>query len=78
MKTAEEVLKEQRQLVEVPIEGNWYNESRVLCAMKSYAESALREAAERAAVKWHSYPEGYNYDRIVDKDSILSLISELK
>lgn len=50
-------------------------------AAKLYAEYALREAAEKATVEedpkdYFKMPEFRNYQ--VDKDSILSIIKELK
>ena len=53
----------------------------IFASMKEYAEDAIRECAERAETKpehdYHSDGEGYDYS-IVDKESILNLISELR
>lgn len=61
----------------------WIDEVSIL-----FAEEALREAAEKADTVYadsmtgeiygHTYPSGFDVALVVDKESILSIIKELK
>lgn len=75
MRTAEEVLKEFENKV---FDKNEYPKGYpyISEAMKQYAKEAIEEAAERATFNQTLY-DAYNHTQ-VDKESILSLINELK
>ncbi len=89
MKTAIEVLKEQRQSVVPPTEGNWYSEDRVLAAMEEYAHKFAKEvvfefceASERPYVDSLSHPPSLNdrweWFKQTKKGKKLFSITELK
>lgn len=67
MRSAEEVLKEYLPLALHPHMDN------ALLAMKQYAKEALEEAAEKV-----TYKQSRGGGAVIDKQSILSLINDLK
>lgn len=66
MRTASEILDK----------WDWGNKADIIEAMYEYAEEAILECSERARSGWIRF--GTNMGHAVEKESILSLIKELK
>ena len=75
MRTAEEILRENIGLIPFVVMADGQRKS-IIEAMKQYTKEVLQEAAKRAKSEWIRY--GTYMKHSVDKQSILSLINELK
>lgn len=74
MKTAKQFFKDRFGMA--PRKDIQLDTISVVRLMEGYAEEAIKEAAERAKA-YNQVPRSYS-DAAVDKESILSLIKELK